>query len=240
MPPARAAMLRASTWVLLISLALCALRIPLAEVPDLLDPPGRLLPLWPQSLLWLGMGLIALLGARRGYLSLQRASGARRVFTAGRRQPDVEADPRSPTLALVLFVVALLSAVILPPLLVGGWTMQPVELWLGLYGTYGTSVAFATAAWVIFHTGYAILFALILALVQSMGESLIRRAWTRRVPLGGIALGLLLGIPDLFVDGWADLLTTLVSCTLLGVVHLLVGGRLRWSAAASWFLMMFL
>ena len=113
MPPARAAMLRASTWVLLISLALCALRIPLAEVPDLLDPPGRLLPLWPQSLLWLGMGLIALLGARRGYLSLQRASGARRVFTAGRRQPDVEADPRSPTLALVLFVVVHVALVVL-------------------------------------------------------------------------------------------------------------------------------
>ena len=240
MPPARATMLRASAWVLLISLLLCELRIPMAQVPDLLDPPGRLLPLWPQSLLWLGMGLIALLSARRGYLRLQRAAGVRRVFTAGRRQPDVEADPRSPTAALVLFVVALLSAVILPPLLVGGWTMQPVELWLGLYGTYGTPVAVATAAWVIFHTGYAILFALILALVQSMSESLIRRAWTRRAPLGGIALGLMLGVPELLIGGWADLLTTLVSCTLLGFVHLLVGGRLRWTAAASWFLLMFL
>lgn len=238
--PAHAVMARASLRALLICLALCALRIPLAGIPDLLDPPGRLQPLWPQSLLWLGMGLLALLIARRVYRHLQRATGEPRVFAAGRRQPDVEADPRSPTLALILFVVAMLSAVIIPPLLVGGWTMQPVELWLGLYGTYGTSVAVATAAWLIFHTGYAILFALVLALVQSLGESAIRRAWARRAPLGGLFLGLMLGIPDLLTGGWADLLTTVISCTLLGVVHLLVGGRLRWSAAAAWFLMMLL
>jgi hypothetical protein len=60
--------------------------------------------------------------------------------------------------------------------------MQPVELWLGLYGTYGTSVAFATAAWVIFHTGYAILFALILALVQSMGQEPRRRRAPAQAP----------------------------------------------------------
>lgn len=239
-PSARSARTRASARVLAVCLALFALRMPVAEAPDLLDPPGRLLPLWPQSLLWLAMGALALGASRWGYRHLQQAGGERRVFAAGRRQPDVEADPRSPTLALVLFVAAVLSAVIIPPLLVGGWTLQPVELWLGLYGTYGTSVAVATTAWVIFHTGYAILSALILALAQLMGESLIRRVWTRRAPLGGLALGLLLGIPDLLLWGWADLLTTVISCTLLGLVHLLVGGRLRWTAAAAWLLLMLL
>lgn len=233
-------MRRAALQSLLVCLGVFALRLPAAGMHDLLDPPGGLLPLWPQSVLWLGLGLLAIAAARWCYRHLQQRTGTQRVFAAGRRQPDVEADPRAPTLALVLFVVALLSAVIIPPLLLGGWTMQPVELWLGLYGTYGTSVAVATVAWVVFHTGYAILLAMLLALAQVLGEFVIRRAWTRRVPIGGLVLGLLLSVVGVFAGGWADLLTTVVSCTLLGLVHLLVGGRLRWTAAATWCLLMVL
>lgn len=239
-PSGRSALGRAAGRVLGVCLVVLVLRLPVADTPDLLDPPGCLLALWPQSVLWFALGLLAAVATRGGYRHLQRWSGATQVFAVGRRQPDVESDPRSPTLALVLFVVALLSAVIIPPLMLGGWTMQPVELWLGLYGTYGTSVAVATVAWVVFHTGYALLCALILALLQVLGESAAGRPWARRAPIGGLVLGLLLGAADIATGGWADLLTTVISCTLLGCVHLLVGGRLRWTAAAMWFLLMVL
>lgn len=225
---------------LLISLAALALRIPVAGVSDLLSPPGRLLPLWPQTLVWSLLGLAWILVAHRLCARLRARTGARRVFSAGRSLPDVREDPRTTALALLLFVVALLSSVIIPPLLVGGWTMQPVQIWLGLYGTYGTSVALTTAAWLVFHTGSTAVLVLILALVQALAEARIPRARVRSVPLGGLVLGLGLGIFDMLSGGWADLATTVISCTLLGAVHLLVGRRLGWTLAGAWFLLLLL
>lgn len=226
--------------VLLLSVAALALRIPVAGVADLLSPPGRLLPLWPQTLVWSLLGLAWVLFARRSYAHLRARTGTRRVFAAGRRQPDVREDPRTTALALLLFVVALLSAVIIPPLLVGEWTMQPVQIWLGLYGTYGTSVALTTAAWLVFHTGSTAVLVLILALVQALAETRIRRVWVMRTPLGGLVLGIGLGVFDLISGGWADLATAVISCTLLGAVHLLVGRRLGWTLAGAWFLLLLL
>lgn len=229
---------RTLALVLVLAVAVLALGIPVAGVADLLSPPGRLLPLWPQTLVWLLLGLAWIGFTRRSYTHLQARSGARRVFAVGRRQPDVQEEPRTTTLALLLFVLALLSSVIIPPLLVGGWTMQPVQIWLGLYGTYGTSVALTTAAWLIFHTGSTAVLVLILALVQALAEARIRRGWVVTAPLGGLVLGIGLGLFGALTGGWADLVTTVISCTLLGAVHILVGRRLRWTLAGAWVLLL--
>lgn len=231
---------RTAAPVLGIALAALSLQLLVAGIPDLLDPPGSLLPLWPQSILWALLGIAWLVLMQRSCAHLRRRTSARRVFAAGRPQPDLQQDPRPATLALILFVVAVLSAVIIPPLLVGGWTMQPVELWLGLYGTYGTSGVVATIAWLLFHTGFAALAALAMALLQTIGEQVVQRPWARRVPTGGVLIGLVLGAADMLTGGWADLLTTVVSCTMLGGVLLLLGGRLRWIVPAAWLLLLLL
>lgn len=229
---------------LLAALAVCAvlgaLQLALAGIPDLVRPPGRLMTLWPQTLAWLGMGALWIIGSRRIFLFLRRSSTSRGVFQDTESLPSLDEDHRHLTAALWFGVSAVLCAVILPPMLIGQWTLQPVQLWQGLYSTYGMAGVMAAVGWLAYHCGFSILAALTLATVQALTESVVSSRWASVVPVGGIVVGLMGGLLQALTGGPAAFVTTLISCTLLGAVHLLTGRRLRWTAPATALVLIFL
>lgn len=219
---------------------LASLHLPLAGVPDVLDPPGRLWGLWPQSTAWIALAAVWFVGTQQVYRALGRATRRAEVFEGATPPPSLMEDHRHVSAALWLGVSAVLCAVILPPMLVGQWTLQPVQMWQGLYGSYGMAGIVAAAALLAYHCGFAVLTALALAATQSLAESLGGRSWLSKVPVGGVVVGLVAAVYQSITGGWPLFVTTMISCTLLGVVHLLTGRRLRWTAPATALVLIFL
>ncbi|KAA9394693.1 hypothetical protein FCK90_05860 [Kocuria coralli] len=226
--------------VLAACAVLAAIQLPLAGIPDLMYPPGRLLPLWPQTLIWAAAGLIWGLAVRRIYLGLKRSAHRRNVFGGSIAPPSVSDDHRHVAVALWLCVAAVLCAVILPPMLVGQWTLQPVQMWHGLYTTYGMAGILASAGWLVHLCGFAMVTSLALAACQSLVETFLPRPWATRVPWGGLLIGLVGGLQQAVSGGLPAFVTALVALTLLGAVHLLTGRLLRWTAPAAALVLIFL
>lgn len=219
---------------------MAALQLPVAGVPDVLGPPGRLWGLWPQFTAWLALAAIWVVGTQQMYRALERATYRAEVFEGATPPPSFMEDHRHVSAALWLAVAAVLTAVILPPMLVGQWTLQPVQMWQGLYGSYGMAGIIAAVALLAYHGGFAVLMALALACTQSLAETLSGRNWLGRVPVGGAVVGLMAAIYQSITGGWPLFLTTMIACVLLGAVHLLSGRRLRWTAPATALVLIFL
>lgn len=229
---------------LALALAACAvlavLQLPVAGVPDILDPPGRLWGLWPQTTVWIALAAVCFAGAQQVYRALNRATHRAEVFEGATPPPSLMEDHRHVSAALWLAVAAVLCAVILPPMLVGQWTLQPVQMWQGLYGSYGMAGIIAAVALLAYHSGFAVLTALALACAQSLAEALGGRTWLSKVPVGGVVIGLVAAVYQSVTGGWPLFVTTMISCILLGMVHLLTGRRLRWTAPATALVLIFL
>ncbi|MDO4255194.1 MAG: hypothetical protein Q4C81_08645 [Kocuria sp.] len=219
---------------------LATLQIPVASVTDVVNPPGRLLELWPQSLLWAGISGIWFLGVHMIYRKLQNVTHQAEVFESVPPPPPFFEDHRHVTAALWLGVSAVLCTVILPPMLVGQWTLQPVLTWQGLYGTYGMAGLVAAVGLLLYHGGFGAVTALALAIVQALADTVGRTAWFSKVPMGGVVVGLAAATYQSATGGWAMFVTTLVAFTLLGAVHLLTGRRLRWTVPATAMTLVFL
>ncbi|MDO5619503.1 hypothetical protein [Kocuria sp.] len=219
---------------------LAAIQLPVAGVPDVLDPPGRLWSLWPQTITWVVLGGIWLAGARSIYRALERATHRAEVFEGASPPPSLMEDHRHVAAALWFGVAAVLCAVILPPMLVGQWTLQPVQMWQGLYGTYGMTGIVAAVGLLAYHCGFAVLTALALATTQSAAESLTSSQVLSKIPVGGLLVGLVAAAYQSVTGGWPLFVTTLISFLLVGAVHLLTGRRLRWTAPATALVLVFL
>lgn len=232
---------RSHLGLVLVACALLAvIQLPLAGIADLMYPPGRLLPLWPQTLVWTAVGLVWGLTVRRIYVGLKRSAPRKNVFGGSIAPPSVTEDHWHVAAALWLCAGAVLCAVILPPMLVGQWTLQPVQMWHGLYTTYGMAGILASAGWLIYHCGFAMVAALTLASCQSLAETFTTRPWVTKVPLGGLLVGVLGGLQQSVSGGLPAFVTALVALTLLGAVHLLTGRLLRWTAPAAALVLVFL
>lgn len=212
----------------------------MAGISDISNPPGRMLSLWPQTLLWAGAGVGWAWATRQIYRALRGLSPKPGVFQGSTSPPPFSEDHRHVTAALWLGVAAVLCAVILPPVLIGEWTLQPVQLWHGLYATYGMSGILASAGWLIHHVGFCCLVGLALATTQSLAEVLVNRHWVAKIPVGGLVLGLIAGLLQASTGGPAALVTALIAITLLGGVHLLTDRRLRWTVPATALVLVFL
>lgn len=228
------------TAALLICAILACLQLPLAGIADIASTSGRLLQLWPQTALWAVVGLMWAAGTQQVYRWLRRSSSRADVFEGRVPIPPLSEDHRHVSAALWFGVGAVLCAVILPPMLVGQWTLQPVQLWQGLYGTYGMAGLIAAAGWLIHHCGFSLVVALALAAVQALAEAIAPWRWMAKVPVGGLVIGLVGAVFQAIPGGWAAAVTALIACTLLGAVHLLTGRRLRWTAPATAIVLIFL
>lgn len=218
---------------------LAILRLPVASVADVLSPPGRLIGLWPQTLLWVAVAGIWIVGVHQIYRHLKNATHHAEVFEGSSPPPSLD-DHMHVTAALWLGVAAVLCAVILPPILVGQWTLQPVQIWQGLYETYGMSAVIASSALAIHLCALAVLTAFALAIVQALAETSPLGSWATRTPVGGILVGIVAASYQGLNGGLPLFITTLTAYTLLGSVHLLAGRRLRWSVPATALTLVFL
>ena len=196
-------------------------------------------PLGWQVLAWLCLGA-AWFGVQRGLVAWLRHRAADPVAPpSSEPAPSPAVDHRRTTAALVLFVLAVLLAVILPVFLVGRWRLQPIQLYLDLYAVYGGGAWLGMVGFAAYHVGRCLLLALVLTCVQRAAELHRPAPWTRTVPVGGLTLGLLLALPGLVLDGWASVATAVVCCTLLGAVHNLTGRSLRWTTPAAVVVLLF-
>lgn len=190
-------------------------------------------PLGWQVLAWLCLGA-AWYGIHRGLVAwLRHRAVDPAVPPPSAPDPSPAVDHRRTTAALVLFVLAVLLGVILPVFLVGQWRVQPVQLYLDLYTRYGSGAWLGMVGFAAYHVGRSLLLALVLTCVQRAAELRRPTPTVRSAPVGGIVLGLLLALPGLVLGGWASVVSAVVSCTLLGMVHNLMGKSLRWTAPAA-------
>jgi hypothetical protein len=196
-------------------------------------------PLLAQVLLWLLLGT-AWAGIQRALVAWLRHRAADPAAPrTGALVLTPELDHRRTTTALVVFVLAVLLAVILPVFLVGRWRVPPIQLYLDLYGAHGSGAWLGMVGFAAYHVGRCLLFALVVVCVQRAAELRWPVPAVRALPLGGFVLGMLLLLPGLVLGGWHTSVTALVCCTLLGVVHNLTGRSLRWAVPATVVVLLF-
>lgn len=188
-----------------------------------------LYPLGWQAVVWAGLGILWWFTARALVLWSRR----RGVDPLPSGTPDGRDDAalghRAWRTVLGCAVGAVVVAIVLPALL-GVPGLAPVERFATLYEAYGAASWVAVLAWLVRLVGRCAVLASILAYAHRAVLSVVTLRGARWVPWGGLALGAVTGAVALLSRGPAVALSTLVVCTLLGVVHVRGGESLRITA----------
>ena len=107
-----------------------------------------------------------------------------------------------------------------------------MERYAQLFDVYGPLGSFAMLAWICHHVGRSFLVAGLLAYSHRAIREVLPFRGSRWVPWGGLVAGIAMGSAASLSGGQAAGLTTLVSCVLLGMIHVRSGESLR---VTTWF-----
>ena len=201
-------------------------------------------PLGWQVVEWVGLGALWVLLARalvawsrrRGVDPLpSEETGAGRDdavdgrddAAAGRAGVDGGVDHRRWREILLCFVLAVVLASVLPALIGAPWGLAPLDRYLQLFDVYGPLGWLAMVAWVCYLVGRSFLVAGLLAYSHRAIREVLTFQGSRWVPWGGLVAGLTMGAVAFLAGGQAAAVTTLLSCVLLGVIHVRSGESLR-------------
>lgn len=194
-------------------------------------------PLGWQVVEWVGLGALWVLLARalvawsrrRGVdpLPSEEAGAGRDDAAAGRVGVDGGVDHRRWREILLCFVLAVVLAIVLPALIGAPWGLAPLDRYLQLFDVYGPLGWLAMVAWVCYLVGRSFLVAGLLAYSHRAIREVLTFRGSRWVPWGGLVAGLTMGAVAFLAGGQAAAVTTLLSCVLLGVIHVRSGESLR-------------
>ena len=147
--------------------------------------------------------------------------------TPGAPGPYDAVDHRRWREILLCFVLAVVLAIVLPALIGAPWGLAPLDRYLQLFDVYGPLGWLAMVAWVCYLVGRSFLVAGLLAYSHRAIREVLTFRGSRWVPWGGLVAGLAMGAVAFLAGGQAAALTTLLSCVLLGVIHVRSGESLR-------------
>ncbi|WP_270239107.1 hypothetical protein [Kocuria marina] len=147
--------------------------------------------------------------------------------TPGAPGPYDAVDHRRWREILLCFVLAVVLAIVLPALIGAPWGLAPLDRYLQLFDVYGPLGWLAIVAWVCYLVGRSFLVAGLLAYSHRAIREVLTFRGSRWVPWGGLVAGLTMGAVAFLAGGQAAAVTTLLSCVLLGVIHVRSGESLR-------------
>ncbi|WP_290656841.1 hypothetical protein [Kocuria sp.] len=147
--------------------------------------------------------------------------------TPGAPGPFDAVDHRRWREILLCFVLAVVLAIVLPALIGAPWGLAPLDRYLQLFDVYGPLGWLAMVAWVCYLVGRSFLVAGLLAYSHRAIREVLTFRGSQWVPWGGLVAGLAMGAVAFLAGGQAAALTTLLSCVLLGVIHVRSGESLR-------------
>ncbi|MGK4218297.1 hypothetical protein [Kocuria marina] len=147
--------------------------------------------------------------------------------TPGAPGPFDAVDHRRWREILLCFVLAVVLAIVLPALIGAPWGLAPLDRYLQLFDVYGPLGWLAMVAWVCYLVGRSFLVAGLLAYSHRAIREVLTFRGSQWVPWGGLMAGLAMGAVAFLAGGQAAALTTLLSCVLLGVIHVRSGESLR-------------
>ncbi len=147
--------------------------------------------------------------------------------TPGAPGPFDAVDHRRWREILLCFVLAVVLAIVLPALIGAPWGLAPLDRYLQLFDVYGPLGWLAMVAWVCYLVGRSFLVAGLLAYSHRAIREVLTFRGSQWVPWGGPVAGLAMGAVAFLAGGQAAALTTLLSCVLLGVIHVRSGESLR-------------
>ena len=147
--------------------------------------------------------------------------------TPGAPGPFDAVDHRRWRESLLCFVLAVVLAIVLPALIGAPWGLAPLDRYLQLFDVYGPLGWLAMVAWVCYLVGRSFLVAGLLAYSHRAIREVLTFRGSQWVPWGGLMAGLAMGAVAFLAGGQAAALTTLLSCVLLGVIHVRSGESLR-------------
>ncbi|WP_367402947.1 hypothetical protein [Kocuria marina] len=156
-----------------------------------------------------------------------RGAAGRDDAAAGRVGVDGGVDHRRWREILLCFVLAVVLAIVLPALIGAPWGLAPLDRYLQLFDVYGPLGWLAMVAWVCYLVGRSFLVAGLLAYSHRAIREVLTFRGSRWVPWGGLVAGLTMGAVAFLAGGQAAAVTTLLSCVLLGVIHVRSGESLR-------------
>lgn len=209
----------------LATLSLVALGLELVVDGSVLTVTGDIPAYYPlgwQMLFWIGLGLTWCALAR----SLVGWSRRRGVDPLPSRFTTAVGHQRWSSI-FVCFVVAVLTAIVVPVSVADSWSMTPVRVYFELYSMHGPIAWLPMLAWLVYHLGRACLVASLLA--YSHRAILVHLTFpaARHVPWGGLVTGAVLGAVMFLAAGPAVALAMTVSTVLLGIIHVFNGESLR-------------
>lgn len=162
-----------------------------------------------------------------GRAAVGRGAAGRDDDAAGRVGVDGGVDHRRWREILLCFVLAVVLAIVLPALIGAPWGLAPLDRYLQLFDVYGPLGWLAMVAWVCYLVGRSFLVAGLLAYSHRAIREVLTFRGSRWVPWGGLVAGLTMGAVAFLAGGQAAAVTTLLSCVLLGVIHVRSGESLR-------------